>query len=98
VALNADEKKLLAELQAREAEPDADDDFEIEVYDTTAGKGARLPYSKGKGWLHSVFGIGDAPAAAGGEGGPGGDAPAAGTGGEGGQGKAAGGTGYFGRK
>jgi len=96
VALNADEKKLLEELTARANEPDEDSDFEIEVYDTTAGKGARIPYSKGKDWLHSVFGIGDSPAAAGGEGGPGGDAPAAGAGGEGGKGSA--GTGYFGRK
>jgi len=95
--LNDDERKLLAELQARDAEPDEDTDFEIEVYDTSAGKGARIPYSKGKGWLHEVFGIGDAPAAAaGGEGGPGGDAPAAGAGGDGKT--PAGSGGYFGRK
>ncbi len=71
MALNEDEKKLLAELNARAAEPDDDDDFEIEVYDTTQGKGARIPYGKGKRWLHQTFGIGDAPAAP--EGGDGGD-------------------------
>jgi hypothetical protein len=96
--LNDDERKLLAELQARDAEPDADEEFEIEVYDTTAGKGARIPFSKGKNWLFDTFGIGDAPAAAGGEGGTGGDAPAAGAGGEGVGKGAGGGTGYFGRK
>lgn len=65
MALNADEKKLLEELNARANEPDEDDDFEIEVYDTSAGKGARIPYKKGKNWLHATFGIGqpDAPEA-----------------------------------
>lgn len=95
-ALNEDEKKLLAELTDRANAPDEDDDFEIEVYDTTAGKGARIPYRKGKSWLHSAFGIGEAPAPAQGEtgegAGAGGDAPPAGTGSQ--QGKA----GYFGRK
>ena len=89
--LNDDEKKLLEELTARANEPDADDDFEIEVYDTSAGKGARIPFSKGKSWLFDTFGIGESPAApeGGGEGGAGGDAPPAGP---------AGGKGYFGRK
>lgn len=89
--LNDDEKKLLDELTARANEPDADDDFEIEVYDTSAGKGARIPFSKGKNWLFDTFGIGEAPAApeGGGDGGAGGDAPPAGP---------AGGKGYFGRK
>lgn len=80
--LNEDERKLLAELQAREAEPEADEDYEIEVYDTNAGKGARIPYRTGKSWLHQVFGIGEGPAAAG-EDGPGAGpevAPEAGTG------------------
>jgi hypothetical protein len=96
VALNDDEKRLLAELQQRMNEPDEDDDYEVEVYDTTAGKGARVPYKAAKGWLHDVFGIGT-PAAAPGDGG--GDG---GTGDEGappagpakGKGKSAG---YFGR-
>jgi hypothetical protein len=64
VALNEDEKKLLQELTDRANAPDEDDDFEIEVYDTAAGKGARIPYRKGSGWLHEVFGIGTPPAAA----------------------------------
>ena len=105
--LNADEQKLLDELTARAAAPDEDDDFEIELYDTNAGKGARIPFSKGKGWLFDTFGIGEAPAAAGGEnGGSGGSAPpagpAAGDGGGSGQGGGSGraggsaGAGYFG--
>ena len=79
--LNDDERKLLEELTARANEPDADDDFEIEVYDTTAGKGARIPFSRGKSWLFDTFGIGDAPAPAGAgeDGGAGKDAPPAGT-------------------
>lgn len=80
MALNADEKKLLAELQARINEPDEDNDFEIEVYDTEKGKGARIPYGTGKSWLYDVFGIGDAPAPAGDEGGAGTEvAPGSGT-------------------
>lgn len=76
MALSDDEKKLLSELQAREAEPDADDNFEIEVYDTAAGKGARLPFKQGRSWLHANFGIGDAPAVPpAGEGGAAGDPP-----------------------
>ena len=79
MGLSADEKKLLEELTARSKEPDVDESFEIEVYDTNAGKGARIPFSKGKSWLFDTFGIGEAPAAAAGEdGGAGGDAPPAG--------------------
>lgn len=63
--LSDDERKLLQELTDRANEPDADDDFEIEVYDTGAGKGARLPFSRGKNWLYENFGIGDAPEPAG---------------------------------
>jgi hypothetical protein len=58
--LTADEKKLLDELAAKEA-ADEDDDFEIEVYDTTAGRGARLPMSQGRKWLFDNLGIGDDP-------------------------------------
>lgn len=102
--LNADEKKLLDELTARAAAPDEDDDFEIELYDTNAGKGARIPFSKGKGWLFDTFGIGEAPAAAGEESGSGGSAPPAGSAGDGGSGQGSrgsgrntnGGGGYFG--
>jgi hypothetical protein len=81
MGLNPDEKKLLDELLARDAEPEEEDDFEIEVYDTSQGKGARIPYRKGKGWLHEIFGIGDAPGGTPAEedGGAGGDAPPAGS-------------------
>ena len=86
MGLSEDEKKLLAELTEKSKAPDVDENFEIEVYDTTAGKGARIPFHKGKSWLHETFGIGEAPAAtdqgapAGGEAGAGGDAPPAGGG------------------
>jgi hypothetical protein len=98
MALNADEKKLFEELQARLNEPDEDDNFEVELYDTNAGKGARVPYKSAKNWLHEIFGIGDAPAPKAGEGsGTGGGAPAPGTG-DGGAAPATGPQGYFGRK
>lgn len=58
--LTDDERKLLDELTARANEPDAED-FEIEVYDTTAGRGARLPVSQARKWLYDNLGIGDAP-------------------------------------
>lgn len=102
--LSDDEQKLLDELTARAAAPDEDDQFEIEIYDTNAGRGARIPFKQGKGWLFDQFGIGDAPAPAGGEGGTGGEgggAAGGAAGGEGGAGGAAGGRpsgGYFGRK
>lgn len=67
--LTDDEKKLLAELQEREAAPDVDDDFEIEIYDTKAQRGARIPFSKGKKWLFESFGVGEAPEPAAAEGG-----------------------------
>lgn len=95
MALNADEKKLLEELTARANEPDTDDDYEIEVYDTAAGKGARIPYRTGKGWLHSVFGIGTPDAPATGEAGTG--EGESGTG-EGEGAKSPKGPAYFGRK
>ena len=79
MALNEDEKKLLAELTARQNAPDEDDDFEIEVYDTGANKGARIPYKKGKGWLFETFGIGTPPESAATETASGGDAPPAGS-------------------
>lgn len=55
MSLNADEKKLLAELQQRENEPENDSDYEIEIY--KGEHGARIPYSKGKSFLQSIFGI-----------------------------------------
>jgi hypothetical protein len=60
--LTDDEQKLLDELTARANEPDAADDYEVEVYDTGAGKGARLPISQAKSWLYENFGIGEPPA------------------------------------
>lgn len=78
--LNEDEQKLYDELHARMNAPDEDDDYEVEIYDTAAGKGARVPYKSAKGWLADVFGIGAAPAGPDpGEGdpAPGGSAPSA---------------------
>lgn len=86
MALTDDEKRMLAELNEKAKAPDVDDNFEIEVYDTGAGKGARIPFSKGSKWLFDTFGIGEAPAATsegapeGGGAGPGGDAPPSGDG------------------
>jgi hypothetical protein len=101
VGLTADEKALLDQLSAKANEPDVDDEFEIEVYDTAKNRGARIPFKHGKKWLFDNLGIGDAPAP-GGEGGEG-----TGAGGAGGEGTGAGGAGgeggtarggYFGRK
>ena len=61
--LTKEEQALLDELTQRASEPDADDDFEIEVYDTSAGRGARVPFSKASKWLFDNFGIGDPPPA-----------------------------------
>jgi hypothetical protein len=80
MALTDDEKSLLEKLTAKANAPDKDD-FEIEIYDTKAAKGARLPFSQGAKWLYDTFGIGDAPAAPAGQqgaGAAGGDQGAAG--------------------
>lgn len=61
MALSDDEKKILEELQAKAKEPDSNDQFEIEIYDTTAGKGARIPFGQGKKWLWENFGLGENP-------------------------------------
>jgi hypothetical protein len=66
--LTDEEKKLLAELTAREAEGD-EEDFEVHVWN--GDKGATLPVSKAKSWLYENFGIGEAPAAPAGDGGGG---------------------------
>jgi hypothetical protein len=58
--LTAEERKLLDELSAKEAAED-EDDFEIEIYDTGKGKGARIPFSRGRAWLYSELGIGEDP-------------------------------------
>jgi hypothetical protein len=70
--LSADEQSLLDELTAKASQPDADDDWELEIFD--GAKGARLPISKAGNWLYQNFGIGDPPASA---------APAASDGGQG---------------
>lgn len=49
---------LTADLQAA---GDEDDDFEIEIF--SDGKGARLPFSKGKSWLEANLGLDFGPAA-----------------------------------
>jgi hypothetical protein len=72
--LTDEEKKLLAELTAREAEGD-EEDFEVHVWN--GEKGATLPVSKAKSWLYDNFGIGDPPAAPAGDGGGQGGKPKA---------------------
>lgn len=63
MALTADEKAALEELQRKAAEPDADENYEVELYDTAAGKGVRVPFSQAKKFLYENFGIGEPPAA-----------------------------------
>jgi hypothetical protein len=71
MALSADEQKILDELTAKAAEPDADSAYEVEIF--SGEKGARIPISEARDWLRENFGIGAAPAAAdaGGDGGQG---------------------------
>jgi hypothetical protein len=61
MALTDDEKKLLAELTEKEKQGDPDENFEIEVYDTANGRGARIPFSHGKNWLWENLGLGTDP-------------------------------------
>jgi len=61
MALTADEKKLLEELTEKSKTADPDEAFEIEVYDTANGRGARIPYSQGKKWLFENLGLGSDP-------------------------------------
>lgn len=61
MGLTDDEKSLLEELTRKSEEPDADEDYEIEIF--AGDKGARVPFSKGKKWLFETFGIGDPPEA-----------------------------------
>lgn len=63
MGLTADEKAALEELQRKAAEPDADENYEVELYDTAAGKGVRVPFSQAKKFLFENFGIGEPPAA-----------------------------------
>ena len=60
MGLSADEQAQLDALQAKASEPD-DDEFEVEIYDEN-GRGARLPYRKGRSWLQQHFGIDLEPA------------------------------------
>jgi hypothetical protein len=50
MALTEDEKATLAALQAKENEPDDDDNEPVEVWDKD-GNGARLSHKHGKKWL-----------------------------------------------
>lgn len=59
--LTDEEKRLLEDLTNKAKEEDPDEKFEIEIYDTGAGKGARVPYSHGKKWLFDTFGLGEDP-------------------------------------
>jgi len=54
MALSKEEQATLDALTAKAAEVEADD-FHIEIWDET-GAGAKVPYSKGRGWL-ARFGI-----------------------------------------
>lgn len=60
--LTPEQAKQLADLQAQADAPD-DEDFDVEIWE--GDKGARVPYSKGRGWLSKTFGfeLGDPPAA-----------------------------------
>jgi hypothetical protein len=61
MALTPEQQAQLDELTALAAAPASEDeDYEIEIYD--GNRGARLPYSKGKGFLASLgIDIGTAP-------------------------------------
>jgi hypothetical protein len=54
MALSDEEKQQLAALQAKEHEPESDDEF-IEIWDDT-GAGAKVKRSSAKSWLNK-FGI-----------------------------------------
>lgn len=54
MALSKEEKEQLDALTKKANEPD-EPDFEIEIYD--GPKGARLPYSRGRTYLQTHFGI-----------------------------------------
>lgn len=56
MGLSAEEKAQLDALTKKANEPDEDDNYEIEIYDEN-GRGARVPYRKGRGWLQKHFGI-----------------------------------------
>jgi hypothetical protein len=60
MALSDKEKTLLEELTLKANSPDADD-WDLEIFDLSSNKGARLPVSKAGNWLYDTFGIGNAP-------------------------------------
>lgn len=62
MALTPEQQAQLEELNKLANEPDEDEDFDIEIYDEH-GRGARVPYRKGKDWLNKHFGVdlGEAP-------------------------------------
>ena len=59
--LTDEEKKLLEDLTNKAKEEDPDENFEIEIYDTSKGRGARVPFKQGKSWLFENFGLGEDP-------------------------------------
>lgn len=61
MALTPDEQKLLDELTEKSKTESPDESFEIEVYDTANGRGARVPFSHGKEWLWKNLGLGSDP-------------------------------------
>jgi hypothetical protein len=94
MALTEDEQKLLDELTAKSKEPDASNDYEIEIF--SGDKGARIPFSHGAKWLRENFGIGDEPDPPAGDGGGQGDAGSKGQGAKQQKQQPAGG--YFGKR
>lgn len=54
--LTDEQIKQLRELEQLRDSPDPADDFDIEIWDDS-GKGARVPYSKGRPWVQRIFGI-----------------------------------------
>ncbi|HEY1673330.1 MAG TPA: hypothetical protein VGG50_11490 [Streptosporangiaceae bacterium] len=58
MGLTADERKILDELMAKDKEPDASEEYEVEFYDTNKGVGGRMPYKQAKKFFYDNFGIG----------------------------------------
>jgi hypothetical protein len=55
--LSDEQQRQLDELTALQNQPDeSDSEFEIEIWNDK-GSGARIPYTKGSGWLEREFGI-----------------------------------------
>lgn len=58
MGLTADERKILEDLMAKDKEPDASEEYEVEFYDTNKGVGGRMPYKQAKKFFYDNFGIG----------------------------------------